>query len=208
MSDAAHAPADPIRLAEIELDRSVTMAAAAAQALAAAKEAHERGRGSEDEENLRQALIHAIMGNAAAAMRVRRLRLVLHEAKLDGGLPVEHRHFPVPAATAVPAHRASDEVEPSQDDDADDDSPPTAAQEAAMALNLCATLDPAFRTKADDEFERLTEIEGLTHDEAVIRMLPLAAERIKVGFRDRRGSRVTSAEEFDAAFDRWEEKQR
>ena len=76
-----------------------------------------------------------------------------------------------------------------------------------MALNLCATLDPAFRTKADDEFERLTEIEGLSHDEAVIRMLPMAVERMKAGFHHGRAQVSRSAEEFDAALDEWEERQ-
>lgn len=76
-----------------------------------------------------------------------------------------------------------------------------------MALNLCATLDAEFRTRADDEFERLTEIEGLSHDEAVIRMLPMAVERMQVGFHHGRTQVSRNAEEFDAAFDEWEEKQ-
>lgn len=86
----------------------------------------------------------------------------------------------------------------------DDETPPklTLAQEAAMSLNLCADLDPEFRKRADDEFERLTEVEGMTHDEAVEAMLPMAAERMQRGFVHKIVGMVSSAEDFDALIGR------
>ncbi len=86
----------------------------------------------------------------------------------------------------------------------DDEAPPklTPAQQAAMALNLCADLDPEFRKRADDEFERLTEVEGMTHDEAVEVMLPMAAERMQQGFVHKVVGEIASADEFDALMDR------